>query len=183
MYRHALLDANVLYPVWLCDLFLRLAQSDMYRPLWTADILDEARRNVVSNNPGVEPERIEARFSAIRRHFPEAMVEGYEAEIPAMTNDPKDRHVLAAAIVGKADLVVTNDIRHFPEHSRDEYGIGAATADAFALKLFDENPDTTLRALKSWSEALTNPPLTVEDILDRLERTAPSFCESVREAT
>lgn len=182
MDRRALLDANVIYPVWLCDLFLRLAHAGIYRPLWNAEILDEARRNVVQNNPGIEPIRIEARFSTMRRHFPEAMVEGYEALTPVMANDPKDRHVLAAAIIGGADLIVTNNVRDFPEHSRRPYEIELETSDDFALGLFTENPDETLLALKAWSDILENPLLTVENILTRLERSVPNFCAAIHEA-
>lgn len=169
MDRHALLDANVIYPVWLCDLLL-----------WSAEILDEARRNIIEDNPGVEPARIEARFAAMRRHFPEAMVEGHEAAIPTMANDPKDRHVLAAAIVGEADLIVTGNIRDFPSHSRKPHEIEADTADGFVCEILHESPHETLMSLKTWREALQNPPLSVEDILTRLERSAPNFCEATR---
>lgn len=177
----ALLDANVIYPVWLCDLLLRLAQASLYRPLWSAGILDEARRNVVENNAGVEPTRIAARFTAMRRYFPEAMVEGHEIMIPAMTNDPKDRHVLAAATVGEADIIVTGNLRDFPRHSRKPYEIEADTADGFVCEILHNRPDETLMALNAWSKALENPPLTVEDILDHLARSVPDFSASIHE--
>lgn len=37
----ALLDTCVLYPAYLCDTLLRLAEAEAYRPLWSFDIVRE----------------------------------------------------------------------------------------------------------------------------------------------
>lgn len=58
--------------------------------------------------------------------FPEAIVTGYSSLIQAVElHDANDRHVLAAAIQASADLIVTNNIKDFPEEELDKYDIQA----------------------------------------------------------
>jgi hypothetical protein len=97
----ALLDTCVLYPAYLCDTLLRLAEASAYRPLWSADILAELRRNLIAR--GVPPARVDRRLTQMNRSFPDALVTGYESLIDGMTNHPKDRHVLAAALRANAE--------------------------------------------------------------------------------
>ena len=47
-------------------------------------------------------------------YFPDARVTSYEELIGSMTNHPKDRHVLAAAVAGRADMLVTENLKDFP---------------------------------------------------------------------
>jgi hypothetical protein len=91
----ALLDTCVLYPAYLCDTLLRLAEAEAYRPLWSADILTELRRNVVE--AGIPADRVDRRIAQMSHSFPDAMVTGYDSLIDGMTNDPKDRHEQQAA--------------------------------------------------------------------------------------
>lgn len=92
-----IVDANLLYPFTLRDTILRAAGYGFFQLRWSREILDEMERNLVSN--GVMPEDKAARLrSKMEEHFPEAEVTGYELLVPAMPNDEKDRHVLAAAV-------------------------------------------------------------------------------------
>jgi hypothetical protein len=72
----ALLDANVLYPAYLRDALLRLAEAEIYQVRWSRQILDEMTRNVLENNPDLPEERIERLVRTMERAFPEAMVTG-----------------------------------------------------------------------------------------------------------
>jgi predicted nucleic acid-binding protein len=110
----AVLDACVLYPIGLRDTLLNLAEAGCYRVLWTEEILTETSRNIVEDTPGLTAEHLDKTFAAMRRAFPEAMVEGYEHLVDSMTNDPKDRHVLAAAVAAEADVIVTLNTRPLP---------------------------------------------------------------------
>lgn len=83
----------------LSDLILWLADGGAFRPLWSADIIEELRRNLVSN--GLAPNVVEKRLTSMTRYFPDAMVEGYEHLVTGMRCDEKDRHVLAAAVRSK----------------------------------------------------------------------------------
>jgi hypothetical protein len=80
----------------LCDTVLRLASLDIFEPYWSEAILTEIGNTL--SKFGKSQEQIDRRLSRMREAFPEAIVEGFEFLIPAMSNDAKDRHVLAAAV-------------------------------------------------------------------------------------
>jgi hypothetical protein len=73
-------------PRLLCDTLLRLAEAEAYRPLWSADILTELRRNVIE--AGIPTDRVDRRIAQMSHSFPDAMVTGYDSLIDSMTNDP-----------------------------------------------------------------------------------------------
>jgi len=79
--------------------------------------------------------------------FPSAMVIGYENLIDSMENDPKDRHVLAAAVKCGAHAIVSDDVKHFPIESLAPYGIECMTADDFLEHQYHLNPDAFIGIL------------------------------------
>jgi predicted nucleic acid-binding protein len=112
-----ILDACVLIPMPLADTLLRMAEAPrLYLPRWSQLIMHEVTRNLIQKWK-VEPARAYPREEQIRRHFPEAQVEGFESLVAVMTNDPKDRHVLAAAVRSHSELIVTYNQRDFPPAS------------------------------------------------------------------
>lgn len=175
----ALLDANVLYPVYLRDALLRLAEAEVYQVRWSREILDEMSRNILKNRPDLTSESVERLVRFMEEAFPDAMVNGYETLIPAMTNDPKDKHVLAAAIRGRSDVIVTSNVRDFPSAACDPYDIGVQTPDEFLSYQWEiEDPDYLLAILEAWAANLKKPPLTLEELLVRLGRVVPRFSET-----
>jgi len=84
--------------------------------------------------------------------FPEAMVEGYADVIDSMKNGPGDRHVLAAAVRCRADCIVSNNKRHFPEEALKPYGIECLTADEFLTHQYHLNPDLFITKLTEQAE-------------------------------
>lgn len=107
------LDACVFYPANL-DTLLRMAAAEMYRPLRTATILDELLANLPET---MAPAARQALRDAMVESFPDADVIGHEALVPSMTNDPKDRHVLAAAVRASASASATFNLDDFPNSS------------------------------------------------------------------
>lgn len=97
-----LLDACVLYPIRLRDTLLNVAEAGFFRVLWSDEILAETSRNIVEDVPGLTSDQLKKTFDAMRRAFPDAAVRGYEHLVDSMPNHPKDRYVLAAAVVGGA---------------------------------------------------------------------------------
>lgn len=99
----------------LRDLLLRLAVTDLYRARWSADIHDEWMRSLAANRPDIPPEHITRVRNLMDENVRDALVEDYASLVLGLTlPDPKDRHVLAAAIVGRADVIVTFNLREFP---------------------------------------------------------------------
>jgi predicted nucleic acid-binding protein len=107
-----LLDTCVLLKSYLCDTLLSIAEEGVYRPLWSEHVLVELRRNLVK--AGAKQEAVEHRLTQMAAYFPDARVTSYEELIGSMTNHPKDRHVLAAAVAGRADILVTENLKDFP---------------------------------------------------------------------
>ena len=126
----------------------------------------------------VDPEKIDRRIAEMRRHFPDAEVEGYDALIPAMTNVVHDRHVLAAAVRAHAAVIVTENTKHFPSDACSPYDIDVQTPDDFLCHLWHLKPKTMAALLRQQAGDLSNPKLTVVDIISRLQKRAPGFTET-----
>ncbi|MFC7527617.1 PIN domain-containing protein [Actinoplanes sp. GCM10030250] len=174
----AVLDANVLIPNALCDLLLRLAEEELYQPRWSPAILDEVRRHVP-----VSPAAIERRIACMNAAFEDALVTGYESLIGQMDNDPKDRHVLAAAVTAGADSIITCNLRDFSPAACRPHGVVAEHPDVVLLDLWAREPRTLLRVLgeQANSTGRRGVPLTVHQILDYLGSAgAREFAAAVR---
>jgi predicted nucleic acid-binding protein len=170
-------DTCALYGAILKDLFLELAELGAFRPLWSADVLRELEKNLAAK---VSPTAARNRVNAMREAFPDALVEGYEALIDTMTCDPKDRHVLAAAVRANAEVVVTFNLRDFPPESTDPFDVEIVHPDGFLLDQFDLYPLHVLRALDNISSAYEAPPMSVDQILDALAHELPLFVTTIR---
>ena len=167
----ALLDANVLYPAGLRDVLLRLADRYLYAPLWSADIHAEWIRNLRMNRPDIEAGVLERTRALMDGHFPDAVVIGYETVAAGLDlPDPGDRHVLAAAIRGQADVTVTGNLRDFPADRLTPHALVAENPDAFIAGLFEADPAAVLAAVRGHRAALRNPPRSAGDHLAALER-------------
>lgn len=95
----AVLDACVLYPASLRDLLLTLAALDAFDPIWSDEILDEVTRNVTADYPDIDPVHFTNHtIAAMNRAFPDANVDVASKLVAELDNDPKDRHVAAAAL-------------------------------------------------------------------------------------
>lgn len=175
----AFFDACALYGATLNDVILRLADSGAFRPLWSEDVLDEVRRNVIDD--GYDAEEIDRRLDAMREYFPDALVEGYADLEDTMTCDPKDRHVLAAAVRANADVLVTFNLKDFPPESTAAFDVEAVHPDEFLLDQIDLYPGLVLRTIRELVEDYDSPPVTIDDVLNTLTRAGvPRFAAEVR---
>jgi hypothetical protein len=167
----ALYDACVLYPAPLRDLLMQLALSDLYRAKWTDAIHDEWIDNLLEQRPDLRREDLERTRELMNAHVRDCLVERFESLIPSLTlPDPRDRHVLAAAIRGRADVIVTFNLRDFPAEALAPYDIDAQHPDAFIGHLIDLAPSVVCRAARKCRARLRNPPLAVDEYLDTLAR-------------
>ena len=110
--------------------------------------------------------------------FPEAEVRGHEPLAPAMPNEEKDRHVAAAALKCGAQVIVTSNLKDFAELPA---GIEAQLPDEFLCNLFDLDPAGFVALLREQAADLSRPPVTLEELLDRLGRAVPDFVAAVRQ--
>jgi predicted nucleic acid-binding protein len=102
------MDSSVLYPVSLSNLLMRLTIDNLYQALWSPDVHAEWIRSVARDKPGLPDSRLHEIRDAMDAHATDAVVTGYEPLIDSLElPDPNDRHVLEAAIVSGADMIVT----------------------------------------------------------------------------
>jgi len=143
----ALLDANVLYPAPLRDYLLHLASLGVYEPVWTAAIQDEWLRNLVKARPDINRAALEATQRALDKAFPGSNVTNYESLIEGLSlPDPNDRHVLAAAIKGQAQIIVTANLKDFPTNALIPHSIRAEHPDVFISGCIDRDKQKALKA-------------------------------------
>lgn len=151
-----------------------------YRPHWSEDVLAELVE-VLVREAGIPRTRADHRVATMQRAFPMAVVEGYAPLVGAMTCDPKDRHVLAAAVQGRCEVVVTFNVKDFPPESTEPHRIAVVTPDAFLLDQLDLHPPMVERALLAQATEATRPPLTMGQLLGSLARAGvPAFAEEAR---
>lgn len=120
----------------LCDTVLRLAERELFRLLLSDDVLDEATRNLVADGR-CTIENADRRRRNIKSAFDDCFVSDYHELIDAMACGAKDRHVLAAAVVGGADQIVTINVKDFPKASTDPYGMEVVSPDTFLQNVLD----------------------------------------------
>jgi predicted nucleic acid-binding protein len=176
--RIVVLDACVLIPMPLADTLLRLAAGPrLFAPKWSDRMMEEVSR-VLQNDFGLSPEKTAYRESEIRRHFPEAWTEGYERLIPSMTNHPKDRHVLAAAVHARAATIVTYNTKDFPPPSLAAHGITAVGPSTFLKDLYAASPEEIRGVLAAQAAAIGEP---LHYVLSRLRVNVPGFVAMLEE--
>jgi predicted nucleic acid-binding protein len=161
------LDTCALYPAYLRDTLLRLANAGTFRPLWSAHILDELERNLAERTSEDRARRV---TDLMRHHFLDANVTGYEPLIATMTNDEKDRHVLAAAVRANADAIVTFNLDDFPEHTTELFQIDVIDPDAFLLNQIDLAPRLVLRTLQRQVDGYQDPTMDLYGLATALDR-------------
>jgi hypothetical protein len=156
----AIVDSSVLYSRHLRNALVWHSLEGLFELRWSALILDETRRSLIERNLDAYGEerasavdRVVGRVtSALSSIYPDAEVPAEEIQslVKQMTNDPKDRHVLAAAVATGSQFVVTANLKDFRPQDTGPHGVEALSADAFLTKLLDE------QAVELCSAALAN---------------------------
>lgn len=168
----ALLDANVLYPAPIRDIFLQLAVDDVFRAKWTADIHREWIEALLRKEPNRDRTRLERTRDLMDSKTRNCLIVGYERKIGEIQlPDPDDRHVLAAAVVGGCDRIITSNLRDFPESTVDRYGIQVQHPDKFLSDLLELVPSHFCDAVYKVRSRLKAPPVSLQDYLSTLSRS------------
>ena len=174
------LDSDVIFPLPLRDTLLRAAEKELYRVYWSEQILEDAIRNLINKGRMTEQRAVRLQES-LKRYFREAMVEVPQELIERMTNDPGDRHVAAAAVAAKAQVIVTFNLRHFPQESLSPWDVQVQHPDFFLTRLYERFPETLIEIILQQSEDLKNPPMSVAELLGKLSEQVPEFVSRIRE--
>jgi len=139
-----LFDACVFFPAPLRYFLLTLAETELFRPKWTQQIHDEWVRNLLLSRPELDPERLKRIYHTMDTFFPDFLIEGYDDLIPSLSLlDEIDRHVLAAAIRGRSEIIVTLNLKDFP--------------DDFVLNTMELGMESVLMAIRKQRARLKNP--------------------------
>lgn len=170
------LDACTLANFGVCDLLLRLSERPrLIIPKWNAEVLAETRRTQV-NKLGWPPNLADSFHDQLLQAFPDAMVSGYEGLVPQLTNQEKDRHVLAAALRGNCPLILTFNLRHFPSAALEPWSVQASHPQDFLVTLYELEPKQVLACLGGIAGRRG---LAIEDVVLRLGKVLPVFARRV----
>lgn len=181
----ALLDACVLYPLATVDALMSLAAAGLYSARWTVHIEQEWMRSLEAKRPDLAG-KLDYRRDCMREAVPDWEV-SWNAVEPLIGSlqlpDPNDAHVLAAAIAGHADCIVTANLRDFPHAIIEPYGIEIIDPDRFIVAQWDLAPYAAVAAFKQVRARLRRPEMTPEAFAAAFERGGlPATAERIREA-
>jgi predicted nucleic acid-binding protein len=161
----AFLDANVLRGQLTTDVMLSLADRKLFEPQWSAEVLDEVKRN---RPAGVTAERADARFAQMGKAFPEALVTDYQHLMPEMQADEKDKHVLAAAVHGESDVLVTENTKDFAPPTSGPHAMKVERTSEFLNQMLEENPEQVVDAMQKMVDRNRRAPQTMPELIDKM---------------
>lgn len=167
----ALLDANVLYPAPVRDVLLQLVVTELFKAKWSAEIQREWIEALLRNDPRRDRAALVRTRDLMDKASQDSLVIDYAPLIPSLSlPDPDDRHVLAAAIVGRCDVIVTRNLQDFPKYALAPFKIEAQHPDEFLSNHLALAPEVFCRAVRKVRARLLNPPYSVEKYLAILTR-------------
>lgn len=180
----ALLDTCVLVPSRARDVLLEIASMAVYRPLWSTEILAELERTLRLHlsRGGAPSEAADAYLTRLFRQmeatFPDAVVTGWES-LTAIVQlpDPDDRHVVAAAWAGRADVIVTDNLADFPPDALPT-PLFRQCLDDFLLDVLDLYPTRVVAAVRAVAgrTGRLGPVMTARDVACYLQtHGTPAF--------
>jgi hypothetical protein len=167
----AFLDASVLYSAPLRDFLMHLAVRDLFAARWSDRVHEEWIAALLRNRRELTEEQLARTRRLMDENINDALVSGYEHIIEQLTlPDADDRHVLAAAIHGGANIIVTVNLRDFPADRLAAHGIAALHPDPFICRILENEPDEAVAALRQLHHDLKDPPIAMDQLLTGLAR-------------
>jgi len=165
----AILDANALVSIRLTDLLMQLAVDDLFRPKWTTDIHQEWIKALERKRPDIGLDRLKKRRDQMDAKARDPLVEGYKSLEGAISlPDENDRHVLAAAIVGRCDVIVTYNLKDFPKEILGKFNLESQHPDSFLTNHLDLFPGKFCAAVHKVRQRHRKKIYSFEEYLDGL---------------
>lgn len=145
----------------------------MNRARWSERILDEVFDNLKENRPDLDSVKLARTRELMCLAVPDCLVDtdAIDAIVPSLTlPDADDRHVLAAAILAGAQVIVTTNVKDFPRQELDRFRIEAKHPDAFLQDIYHLDGALMHQAVSEAAAAYKNPPTTVGELVEHLDR-------------
>jgi hypothetical protein len=159
-------DACVLYPFHLRNIVVQAAVDRLVHARWSDEIHDEWTEALAADFPAIPVRRLAITRKLMNDALPQAMVRDYRTHIDSIgLPDPKDRHVVAAAIAAGASVVLTWNLRDFPTKELAKHGLVRQTPDVFLADLYNKAPDLVLASLANARRNLRKSRLDAADFI------------------
>lgn len=181
----ALLDACVLYPAVVRDALLSLNDAGFFAAKWTRTIESEWTSNLLANRRDITAEQVASTCEAMHEAAADWEVVGYESLVDGLSlPDDGDRHVLAAAIRGHADCIVTSNVDDFPREYLATFDLELFHPDDFIVCQLDLDEVDALKAFKAMRKRLVRPAFSPQRFValferNHLARTAARLADSI----
>ena len=165
MVPRCVLDACVLYDAPVRDLLLRLGSEGLIVPVWSTRILDECFRALATNRPDLTEDQLGRLRAALERAFPRASVSATGARDGVTLRDPGDVHVVETALAAGAPVILTYNLRDFPDDQLRSLGLVARHPDTLVCEIIEVDQDAVVRVVTQQAAAMRRPPVTTARLL------------------
>lgn len=175
---NVVLDACVLYDSVMRDFLLCIAEKELYRPIWSKEICQEVEKNLVQR---IDYSKVQKIVNALNQAFPEAMDLNNSANIDFKDTNihPKDRHVVSTAICSDSQVILTYNVKDFPQEDLIQFSIEAQTPDEFLVNILNLSYKKVLKIFEEMESKYTNPMIPREVLLQRMKARAPKFTSMI----
>jgi hypothetical protein len=168
----AVIDACVLYPTVLREIVLGVARAGLIVPLWSERLLEEWASTAARHGGAVDEALARGEIAALGLAFQQARIAADPAVAARLwLPDGGDIHVLATAITGRAETIITFNLRDFPARELAPHGLRAVHPDAVLLDLWLAHPDPVAQvvtAVHATAERLSGEALDRRALLKRV---------------
>lgn len=171
----AAIDADVLVPILSCDFLLTAFDLGLYEPVVSVETLVEVERNLLADFPHLDPVAVRRRVGQMRDALDDHLVDPASFDDVPDAINPKDRHVIGAALGGEASTVVTNDKGLRAEVALTDLELVAMSADAFAAHLWQVGPDDVEAVITTLVAKRTTRPVAAEEIMAAMSGPFPTM--------
>lgn len=177
----AFFDANVFYGARLRSLIVYAAQTKLFRARWSEMVHEEWVRNLLKNRQDLKAEDLIRIRELMNAAVPDCIVTGFEPLMNCIAlPDDDDRHIVAAAIMTRANVIVTFNLKHFPTYTLEGFRIHTKHPDEFLMDAFSLGPDEMAEAVINDCLHYSTPPLTFDDYRAGLTKAGvPKFAKII----
>ena len=177
---NVVLDACVLYDSYLRDFLLRLAEQELYQPFWSTVICGEVKRNLLKRN--IAEGKVNRLISFMNEAFPESMIDNY-SKLPLLNGiniNDKDIHVVSAALISNSQVIVTCNLKDFPNEILNNYSIEAQSPDIFLRNLLHLSHSKVIYAFKEMQKSFHKPAISIQELINIFKVRVPLFADSIK---